>query len=162
VIAAAIQAVVAVALGWSALQTIVAVVFAFDIGGGVAVNSTKSGAAWWHRPALSTRVQVAFYLIHLHPFVIAWLWPSYSFIAAGGVYAFMLISTLLVSLTPQHLQRPLGLTLASGGIVLGLTVLTMPPGLSWLPALYFLKLIAGHAVHPQPKGTDKNGSHSSM
>jgi hypothetical protein len=34
---------------WSALQTIVAVIFAFDIGGGVLVNATRSGRRWWHR-----------------------------------------------------------------------------------------------------------------
>ena len=131
---------------WSALQTIMAVLFAFDIGGGVVVNATRSGGRWWHRDAVTRARQFGFFAAHIHPFLIAWLWPELSFAQALALYGSMLVSALVVLWTPLYLQRPVALGLTAVGLVMGATVLRAPEGLGWFPLLYYVKLIAAHAV----------------
>jgi hypothetical protein len=131
---------------WSALQTILAVVFAFDIGGGVVVNATRSGRRWWHRDEVSRAGQLVFCAAHAHPFLIAWLWPGFSFAQALALYGSMLVPAIVVLWTPPYLKRPVALGLTAVGLVLGATLLRAPEGLVWLPLLYYVKLIAAHAV----------------
>jgi len=138
----------ALALGdWSVLQVVVAVLFAFDIGGGVVVNATRSGRRWWHRESVTPAQQFTFYVAHLHPFVVAWLWPSYTLTQAAGLYLSMLaFAAIVVMWTPRELKRPVAYGLTAIGVMLGATVFAAPAGLGWLPLLYYVKLIAAHAV----------------
>lgn len=132
---------------WTAAQTGVAVLLAFDIGGGVVVNSTRSGRRWWHRPSVSRARELAFYAAHVHPFVVAWLWPAYAFTQAAALYGSMLLFAVIVAvLTPARLKRPVAYGLTAVGLVMGATVLRAPAGLVWLPLLYYVKLVAAHAV----------------
>jgi hypothetical protein len=146
-VAAAAQLAWALRFGqWSALQTTVAVLFAFDIGGGVVVNATRSGRRWWHREAVTLAQEFAFFAAHVHPFVIAWLWPAFSWTQAAGLYASMLVfAVAVVVASPSDLKRPVALGLTAVGLVLGVTVFRAPTGLVWLPLLYYVKLIAAHA-----------------
>jgi hypothetical protein len=148
VVAAVAQLGWALAFGhWSALQTVVAVLFAFDIGGGVVVNATRSGRRWWHRGEVSRTQELIFFAAHVHPFVVAWLWPGYSFAQAAALYISMLAFAVIVTVwTPGPLKRPVAYGLTAVGLVLGATVLAAPAGLAWLPLLYYVKLIAAHAV----------------
>ncbi len=132
---------------WSVPQTIVAMLFAFDIGGGVVVNTTRSGRRYWHRDGVRRAKELTFSAVHMHPFVIAWLWPGFSLLQATGLYASMLAFAVVVAVaTPGYLQRPVAFGLTAIGLVLGITVFRAPPGLVWLPLLYYVKLVAGHAV----------------
>ena len=132
---------------WSVPQTIVAATFAFDIGGGVVVNATRSGRRWWHRDGISRVRKMGFFAFHVHPFVIAWIWPEFSLAQAAGLYASTLASAFAVALwTPVYLKRPVAFGLAAIVIILGVTILRAPAGLVWLPPLYCLKLVAAHAV----------------
>lgn len=135
-----------VAPSWSAVQMIVAVLFAFDIGGGVVVNATSSARSWWHRPGQGLPQHLAFFAAHVHPFIVAWLWPSFGRVEAGALYVTMLAMAVTVLTSPARLARPLALGLGAVGIVLGMTVLRMPAGLEWLAALYYVKLVMAHAV----------------
>ncbi|TLM98638.1 MAG: hypothetical protein FDZ75_01910 [Actinobacteria bacterium] len=147
-LAAAVQLVWALRFGhWSALQTAVAVLFAFDIGGGVVVNATRSGRRYWHRVEMTRAKELTFFAAHVHPFIVAWLWPGFSLMQAAGLYASMLACAVLVAIvTPDYLKRPVAFGLTAIGLVLGVTVFRTPPGLVWLPLLYYVKLIAAHAV----------------
>lgn len=49
-------------------------------------------------------------------------------------------------LSPPSLKRPLAYGLTAVGLVAGATILRAPAGLVWLPLLYYVKLIAAHAV----------------
>ncbi len=132
---------------WSLPQTFVAAIVAFDIGGGVVVNATRSGRRWWHRAELSRIRKIGFFAVHLHPFIVAWLWPEFSWAQAAGLYASTLVFAIAVAAwTPGYLKRPLAFGLSAIGIVLGATILRAPAGLAWLPTLYCLKLVAAHAV----------------
>lgn len=132
---------------WSVLQTVVAVLFAFDIGGGVVVNTTRSGRRYWHRDSVTRAKELTFFAAHVHPFIIAWLWPGFSVMQATGLYVSMLAFAIVVfAATPGYLKRPVAFGLTAIGLVLGATVFRAPPGLVWLPLLYYVKLVAGHAV----------------
>jgi hypothetical protein len=132
---------------WTPLQTAVAVLFAFDIGGGVVVNATRSGRRWWHRDSVTRTQEFAFYVAHVHPFVVSWLWPEYGLGQAAVLYSSMLGFALIVVLAaPGSLKRPVAYGLTAVGIVIGATFLKAPAGLLWLPLLYYMKLIAAHAV----------------
>lgn len=148
ILAAAAQLAWALWFGdWSVLQTTVAVLFAFDIGGGVVVNATRSGSRYWHRDEVTRAKELAFFAAHVHPFVIAWLWPEFSWAQAVGLYASMFAFAVVVAVaTPGYLKRPVALGLTAVGLVLGATVFRAPAGLTWLPLLYYAKLIAAHAV----------------
>ncbi len=148
IVAAAAQLAWALRFGhWSVLQATVAVLFAFDIGGGVVVNATRSGRRYWHRADVARAKELAFFAVHVHPFVIAWLWPGFSWAQAVGLYATMLLFAVVVAVaTPGYLKRPVAFGLTAVGLVLGVTVFRAPPGLVWLPLLYYVKLIAAHAV----------------
>jgi hypothetical protein len=66
---------------------------------------------------------------------------------AAGLYASMLaFAVVVVAATPGYLKRPVALGLTALGLVLAATVFRPPAGLVWLPLLYYLKLVAGHAV----------------
>lgn len=145
--AASAQIVWASSLGqWSALQTTIAVLFAFDIGGGVVVNATRAGRRWWHRPGQGPVRHLTFCAAHLHPFVIALCWPGYSWAQAAALYGSMLAFAAIVLWVPRYLMRPVAFGLTAIGLVLGATMLRAPQGLVWLPLLYYVKLIAAHLV----------------
>ncbi len=137
-----------VASEWSVLQIAVAVVFAFDIGGGVVVNATRSGGRWWHRPEQSRGRELLFFAAHVHPFVVALLWPGFAWWQAGVLYLSMLVAVAVVMACPAPLERPVAFGLGSAGVVLGVTVLLGPAGMVWLPPLYVVKLVMAHAVPP--------------
>ena len=136
------------ASGWSPLQIVVAAFFAFDIGGGLVVNATGAGRRWWHRPALGPGRRYAFFAIHVHPFLLAWVWPQVGIAAAAALYFGMLALAALVMAVPTALQRPV----ATGGLGLALAAVAIgfdaPVGLQWFAPLFFVKLIGAHAVPP--------------
>ena len=118
---------------WSALQTTVAVLFAFDIGGGVVVNATRSGGRWWHRDEVTRARQLGFFAAHVHPFLIAWLWPGFSLAEALALYGSMLVSAIVMLWTPLYLKRPVALGLTAVGLVMGATVLRASRGSGVVP-----------------------------
>jgi hypothetical protein len=148
IMAGAAQAawIVFAAPSWSLVQMVIAVLFALDIGGGVVVNATTSARNWWHRPGQGLPRQLAFFAAHVHPFIVAWLWASYGWVEAASLYASMLAMACIALKCPARLARPVSLGLGSIGIVLAITVLRMPPGLEWLAALYYVKLVMARAV----------------
>jgi hypothetical protein len=131
---------------WTWWQLMIALVFAFDIGGGVVVNATRSGRKYWHRPTLNIRNHALFYLAHIHPFLIALFWNDFSWWQALAIYVGMLIMAFLVRITSPKIKRPLSFGLTSLATVAGITWLRMPAGIAWLPPLYFVKLILAHSV----------------
>jgi hypothetical protein len=107
-------AVVAYALmadpGWSALQLAVVALVAFDIGGGVPANASSSAKRWLHRPGQGFREHFGFPLVHVHPFVLALLFPDFGWATAAVIYAFLLVAAAIVLLVPPVPQTSGGLS----------------------------------------------------
>lgn len=139
------QAIAARRLGYTPLQLAVAVALAVDVGGGVVVNSTHAGRAYWHRPAY--RHRALFFAAHLHPFVLAALWPSPTAAGAAVIYLVVMLCAAITTRVSRRLALPVAVALTGVGVVLSQPI-TLPAGLAWMPPLLLLKLVVGHAVAP--------------
>ncbi|NOX62941.1 MAG: hypothetical protein GXP42_13515 [Chloroflexi bacterium] len=145
-IGAALQLIWALTRGdWTWWQTLIAALFALDICGGVVVNATRSAARYWHRPGRTWADHNRFLVVHVYPFIVAWLWPDYAWSQALALYLSMLIMANTVLAAPVHLRRPLAFGLAALGITASMSLLRMPAGLVWLPPLYYIKLVMAYA-----------------
>lgn len=133
-------------LGWNIFQILVSSIFAFDIFGGIIVNSTTAGRKYWHSSNRSMFKQIAFLLLHIHPFIIAFMWSGYLFDKAFLLYLIIVTFSLLVMYAPKGLQKPISFGLTSVGIILVFYFLQMPIGLMWLPPLLIIKLVAAYSV----------------
>jgi hypothetical protein len=132
------------ALGWSPFQLAVAAFVAFDIAGGVPANAASSAKRWFHRPGQGFREHFSFPLVHVHPFVLALVFPGFGWGTAAVVYAYLLVAVVIVLLTPLYLKRPVALIIYSVTLLVSLYVLGVPMGLEWFVPMFFLKLLVSH------------------
>lgn len=133
---------------WTGWQQLVAGLLALDLAGGVAANAATPAKRWYHRAGQGASAHFGFVAVHLHPFVVAWLFGGWLWGAA--VYGYLLAAALLVIIAPRRLERPLALSLAAGGILLGLLVWPAPAGMAWFAPLFYLKLLVAHLVREAP------------
>lgn len=131
-------------LGWNPAQLAVASLFALDVAGGVSVNASPSARRWWHRPGRSRWAALRFVLAHLHPFVLALLFPGFSWGGAALLYGYAVGAALAIVLAPRPLQRPLAFVLYAVSLLLTLYLIGVPAGLEWFAPLYLLKLLLAH------------------
>jgi hypothetical protein len=137
-------------LGWNRLQYIVAALFAFDIAGGVVTNAVSAGKRWYHRPGQGPVQQLGFTAIHIHPFIISWLFLGMDWSYGLIVYGYLIIATLAILLVPQYLQRPVALAIYGGGLLVAIYLLPAIPGLEWFVPFFYLKLLVSHLVKEEP------------
>lgn len=133
-------------LGWTFLQIAVVLLFSLDIAGGIIANTTVAGSQWWHRPSQSQGPQFTFVTLHIHPFILAGVFPVLTWVEATIAYGFLLGSTAVILGVPERLRRPIAMGLFTSGLVLALYVVTPPYGLEWFLPLLYLKLLPGHLV----------------
>ena len=135
--------------GLPSVKIIVAALLGFNVIGGAVANATNTTKAWYHRPGVGFIQQLGFLLPHLiHIFLVAWLFRaqpfdiSYMLIISSA----LLLSGLIVILSPKFLKRPVaaGLYLVAIAIALYVTGLTL--SLEWFVPALFLKLLIGHLV----------------
>lgn len=137
--------------GWTALQVVIAVVLALDIGGGVIANATSVTKRWYHRPGQTAKTHLGFiavHALHLLPVPI-WFRPGdwgYFVIA----YGYLLMAAILILRVPLYLQRPVAMLLWMGGILLNAYVIMPVAGLEWLLPAFYAKLLVAHLVREEP------------
>ncbi|ADQ69480.1 hypothetical protein C499_12065 [Halogeometricum borinquense DSM 11551] len=131
-------------LGWSLVQQAVVAVFALDIAGGIVANTTDAGARWWHRSSQGPWDHFGFVSAHLHPFVLAVLFETVTWYESALIYGFLIVSAALVLLSPHRFRRPVGMLLVSVGVLVGLMLVSVEPGLEWFAPFLYLKLVGGH------------------
>ena len=133
--------------GWQlALVTLVA----FDLGGGIPANASGCAKRWWFRPGQGWWDHFRFNAAHLHPFLFAFVFDQVTWEYAAFVWGTVIVGTLAVLLTPKYLQRPLGLSVVAGALVLQMIFEAPPVAFAWLAPVLWLKLIASHAVYDAP------------
>lgn len=133
-------------LGWSPVQIAIVLLFSLDVAGGVIANSTVAGSRWWHRPSQSRRAHFWFIVLHIHPFILAAIFPVLTWTEAAVAYGFLLGSAGVVLSVSKRLRRPIAMGLFTTGLVLALYVVSLPHGLEWFLPLLYLKLLPGHLV----------------
>jgi len=147
----AVAAAVAVARspGWSALQWVLAMGFAFDFGGGVITSATSAAKRSYHRPGRAGS-RARFYAGHVHPLVLPLVFPV-SWTAAVALYAGMLAAAALVELAPRAVAMPVAFAAVAVGLFLA-SGAGWPIGMEWFAPVYLLKLVGAYAVPPGPDG----------
>lgn len=137
------------ALGWSPLQIAIVVLFSLDISGGIIANTTIAGSLWFHRQSRSRQAHLLFIAIHVHPFILAAMFPGFAWNEAAIAYGFLLTSAGVVLSVSDRLRRPIAMGLFAIGVLLALYLVSAPHGLEWFLPLLYLKLIPGYLV-PSP------------
>jgi hypothetical protein len=141
-------------LGWTAVQLLVAALLAFDLFGGAVTLAASPAKRWQHRdyrPKWRGPLnRLVFAFLHLHPFIVAWLFMGRDWLFGWVVWGLMCAACVVVEFAPLHMKRPLAAVGVIIGLVAGLTVLKSPPGLEWFVPVYFLKLVIGHTTLEAP------------
>lgn len=136
-------------LGWSFVQLAVVALVALDVAGGVSDNASNSAKRWFHRPGHGAPQHLAFVLAHVHPFVLALLFPAFGWDAALVLYAYLISSAIIIVIVPLYLKRPVAFVLYCGALLIGLYALGVPPGLEWFVPFFFMKLLLAHLLPEQ-------------
>ena len=137
-------------LDWSSLQLGVAALLALDLVGGVVTNATTAAKRWYHRPGQGFRQHIGFVALHLHPFLVAWLFRDDDWAFGFVIYGYLLLASLLILRTQLYLQRPVAMGLTVVGLVIGLVVFVPTPGMAWFVPVFYLKLLVSHLLKEWP------------
>lgn len=131
-------------LDWNAWQLGVTALLALDLAGGVSANASPAARRWWHRPGQGRRQPLAFLAAHVHPFVLAALFPGFGWTTAASMYAALLLAGTLILASPVAVRRPTAYVLFT--ITLLMTMYAWPtvPGLEWFAPVFYLKLLLAH------------------
>jgi hypothetical protein len=143
-------------LGWSALQTGVAALLAFDLIGGIITNATSAAKRWYHRPGQDgLRPHMTFIAVHaVHLLAVAALFRGMDWAFFGVMLGYLLAAAVAILWTPLYLQRPLAFMLYCGAFLLGAYVFPPTPGLEWFVPFFFLKLLVSHLLKEAPYTPD--------
>lgn len=143
---------------WRVWQYLLAALVALDLTGGAVSNVASSTKRQYFGPytgPVTTTSRVArnpivFASLHVYPFIIVGLFPGGRWWWALAMYLGVLAAVLVLDrLTPLYLQRPVAMLMFVAVILLS-TAFSAPPGWAWFPAIYFAKLVLGHAVREEP------------
>lgn len=143
---------------WNPWQIAIAILLAFDVGGGVISNTLNSGKRLYHSPVKAEEGRLGkvlknkwlFSFLHLHPIVVYALFDDHKLSLGILWYTLFLASTAIVMSTPLYLKRPVSMLLMLLGILVNFYLIAPVPGFEWLMPLLFLKIIYGHLVKEEP------------
>lgn len=122
---------------------------AADLWGGAWCNNTPAAMRWYQRPKQGLTHHLAFTAGHIHPFAIAFLdaknkdsnkWFHWGL----KHYLYVLLATAVIRSVPAQDRRKTAVIATLGGLVLD-SALNRPSVAPWFGALYYVKLLAGHA-----------------
>jgi hypothetical protein len=137
-------------LAWTPVQTAAAALLALDLVGGVVANTTTAAKRWYHRPGQGFRQHFAFVVLHVHPFLVAWLFWDGDWTFGLVVYGYLLLATLLILRTQLYLRRPVAMALTIAGLGIGLVTFPPAPGMAWFVPVFYLKLLVSHLLREWP------------
>jgi hypothetical protein len=139
------------AVQWSLGQLLTACFLALNVGF-VVIIACGASKRWYHRGrgvtggALALVLGDGVFQLALTNGVFAW--GDWRYITYLGLY-FVLGGSMLPRLR-LHLQRPAGLLLCFGGVLLALYVAPPITGLEWFPIVFFLKYFVAHIPREEP------------
>ena len=133
-------------LDWSSVQLAVVAFVALDVGGGISDNASNSAKRWFHRSGQGARQHLLFVVAHVHPFILAFVFPAFEWSTAAALYIYLVAAALVVVFVPLYLKRPVAFVLYCGAILVGLYGFSFPVGLEWFVPFFFLKLLLAHLL----------------
>ncbi len=96
------------------------------------------------------RQHFAFVVLHVHPFLVAWLFWDGDWTFGLVVYGYLLLATLLILRTQLYLRRPVAMALTIAGLGIGLVTFPPAPGMAWFVPVFYLKLLVSHLLREWP------------
>jgi hypothetical protein len=144
-------------VAWSWWQWLFLLVLTVDVAGGVPANALGSAKRFYHSPVPAglrlpqrvVRSHVGFAALHVHPFLLAALYPDAPWAWATAWYVLSLAGTAAVISVPLYLRRPLAAAVVTVALIAA-PLLDAPTGLTWFGPVLVLKLVAAHAVREEP------------
>lgn len=129
---------------WATWQWALMLFVAFDLGGGVAAMCLPP-AIRKVRPAKEPLKPLMFAAFHIHPLLLALVFPDQDWTAMFVLYGAGVAGAAAAGLAPDAYRA--GVSLAWCACVLPIVQLLGPmPGLAWLAPAYLLKLVGSHAA----------------
>ncbi|MBN2983948.1 hypothetical protein [Cohnella algarum] len=146
------------AVEWNALQLAVALLLAFDVGGGLVSNALNSCKRFYHTPPKKKEGKLGFVLkhpvlfsvFHVHPVVAGLLFGERDWTFGLLWYGLFLASVAAVLRTPLYLQRPVSMLLIMLSFLVNGYLIEPIAGFEWLMPLLFIKIVYGHLVREEP------------
>lgn len=140
--------------GWRWWHALVLALLLVDLVGGVVANSLGSAKRLYsplqQHLAADLRLRHGWFTVaHVHPFLIAVLFPGGSWEWAAYWYVSCLVGVALVRAVAVPLQRPVAAGAAAAVLVLGSEV-PAPDLLGWVGPVLLLKLVIAHSVTEAP------------
>lgn len=93
---------------------------------------------------------------HVHPFVVALLFPAQTWWASAVLYLGLVASALLITSTPLALRRPVAFACAAALITWTIVTAPTEDALAWIAPLLVIKLLLAHLLTdsiPTPEAT---------
>jgi hypothetical protein len=131
-------------------QFAVLMLLAIDLGGGVFVNASAAAKRWYHRAGVPGWHHWAFVAVHLHPFLVAWLFPEAGWRWAACLYTATVIAAAAVLCVPLYLRRPVAMALAALILAVLPLAAAVPLHLAWIAPVFVIKLLIAHLLHEEP------------
>ena len=142
---------------WAWWQWLVVTLLASDLVGGLACNALAPAKRWHHRPERGPRAQFTFCALHIHPLVLALATPdALTLRTALIVYGLLLAGAGLTIVAPGRLKSAVALLYSAAAIATCSIWLPVASPEGWLPAVLYLKIIAGYLV-PLPEAPVHEG-----
>ncbi|HZG57057.1 hypothetical protein [Paenibacillus sp.] len=143
---------------WNTAQTVVALVLAFDISGGLVSNALNSCKRFYHTPAKKHEGKLGFVLkqpvifsvFHIHPIVVGLMFGGWNWTFGIAWYVLFLTSVALVLMVPLYMKRPVSMLLIMLSVLVNLYAVPPVDGFEWLMPLLFIKIVYGHLVREEP------------
>ena len=134
--------------GW--VLSLVAIVLALDLGGGIVTNATAAAKRWYHRPGHGAQAHLGFVAVHgLHiAAVAATTGAGIGFFALA--FGLTMAAAVTIVMVPLYLQRPVAFGLATLGLLASQLPWLAVNGLDWFLPLLWIKLLLAHLVREAP------------
>ncbi len=147
--------------GWAWWHHWVSAVILLDVAGGAVANTLGTAKRLYFGPlrqpaSARTRLlhhPIGFTALHLHPVVIAVLYPGGQLWWGMLWYLITLVGVGIVRASPLYLARPVAMLLFTG-VVLLQSVISAPTGWGWFVPVFLAKLLLAHAVREEPYRPD--------
>lgn len=157
------QGVVAPPAGWAWWHYLLSAVIVLDVAGGAVANALGTAKRLYFAPLREpasrwTRLlhnHLGFTALHLHPLVIAALYPGAHIWWGVLWYLVALLGVLAVRLSPLYLARPVAMLVFTAAMLLQ-SVIAAPVGWAWFVPVFLAKLVLAHAVREEPYRPDRN------
>lgn len=128
------------------VQVAVLIVIGFDLFGGVVVNATNAGSSRFHHSNNTRWQPLVFVLAHVHPFVLAFVFPGFSWCLAVLSYFGIVLATVLILASPSAFRAAVAFGVTALLISATLTFTDVEDAIIWVMPVLAIKLLLAHLL----------------